>query len=368
MIMNQPVLPVRPASSRGRPLVLVVLVPALLAGCAAAAGVLFSGAGGSTGRADPDTSAGDGRQPRWIACVGYVDVPGGVLSLSPAVPGRVVEVAACDNERVRAGTPLLRLEDDAARADVRQAEACLLVVEAQLTEARQGPELHESLVIQQQAALEAARHDLAAARLLATHKGELAGKQLIGPAEVGAAREQVGKLEAAVRVEREKLRTLGLRDPRQDVVRAESEVRGRQAVLDKARDALRRHTVLAPVDGAVLRVLTQPGEVFGPQSRDPALLFLPDEPRIVRAEVEQEFAAHAALGQRAEVTDDNAGEGPTWTGRVTRLSDWFAPRRMILPDTHQPADVRTLECLIRIDPGQPQPRIGQRVRVKLFSE
>ena len=34
-----------------------------------------------------------------------------------------------------------------------------------------------------------------------------------------------------------------------------------------------------------------PGEVFGPQSRQPALLFCPDKPRIVRAEVEQEFAA-----------------------------------------------------------------------------
>jgi hypothetical protein len=113
--------------------------------------------------------------------------------------------------------------------------------------------------------------------------------------------------------------------------------------------------------------MAQPGEVLGLQSRNPALLFLPDEARIVRAEVEQEFAPHVALGQRAEVSDDASGEGPTWTGRVTRLSDWFAPRRVSLPDTSQPSDVRTLECLIRIDPGLPQPRIGQRVRVKLFS-
>jgi multidrug resistance efflux pump len=355
-------------SFRIRPRGLVVLVLVLLAGSAGAAGVLFSGAVSPTGTTGPDANAAEGRHLRSIACVGYVDVSRGVLSLTPTVLGRVVEVAARENERVRAGTTLLRLADDEARADVQQAEANLRAAEAQLTEAGKDPELHASLLAQQKAALEATRHDLAAAHLLATRKEDLARKQLLSPAEVEVAREQVGKLEAAERGELEKLRALELRDPRQDIVRAEFEVRGRQAVLDKARYALRQYTVQAPVDGEVLRVLTQPGDVFGSQSRNPALLFLPDEPRIVRAEVEQEFTPRLALGQRAEVTDDAVGEGPIWTGRVTRISDWFAPRRVILPDNSQPSDVRTLECLIQIDPSQPQPRIGQRVRVKLYFE
>jgi multidrug resistance efflux pump len=346
----------------------MVVVLALLTGGGGAAGVLFSSAGSPTEGTGPDTNAADGRHPRCVACVGYVDVSSGVLSLTPAVPGRVVEVAARENERVHAGTTLLRLEDDAARADVRQAEENLRAAETQRTEACKGPALHASLLAQQKAALEAARHDLAATRLLAARRGELARKQLLPQEEAEAVREQAARLSAAELVEREKLRALELRDPRQDVVRAESEVRGRQAVLDKAHYALRQYTIQAPVDGAVLRVLAQPGEMLGPQSRNPALLFLPDEPRIVRAEVEQEFAPRVALGQHAEVNDDAAGEGPTWTGRVTRLADWFAPRRVSLPDTSQASDVRTLECLIRIDPNQPQPRIGQRVRVKLFCE
>jgi hypothetical protein len=54
-------------------------------------------------------------------------------------------------------------------------EAELRTAEAQLTEARKGPELHASLVAQQRAALEAARHDLAAARLLAARRGNWPG-------------------------------------------------------------------------------------------------------------------------------------------------------------------------------------------------
>ena len=103
-----------------------------------------------------------------IACLGVVDVENGVLSLSPAVAGRVVEVSAQSNNAVSVGDVLVRLEDDVARADLQKAEAALRGAEAQLVEARKGPDLHKSLVAQQKAAIQAARHDLAAARLLAS--------------------------------------------------------------------------------------------------------------------------------------------------------------------------------------------------------
>ena len=52
---------------------------------------------------------------------------------------------------------------------------------------------------------------------------------------------------------------------------------GVRDAVDLARHALREHTVLAPSDGTVLRVQTNPGEVLGPQSRHPALLFAPEK-------------------------------------------------------------------------------------------
>jgi multidrug resistance efflux pump len=125
--------------------------------------------------------------------------------------------------------------------------------------------------------------------------------------------------------------------------------------------------VLAPSDGTVLRVQTNPGEVLGPQSRQPALLFAPDKPLVVRAEVDQEAVGRVAVGQRAELEDD-AAAGPTWTGRVARVARWFSQRRTILPDAPALQDVRTLECVIHLDPSQPPLRIGQRVRVKLYKE
>jgi hypothetical protein len=43
-------------------------------------------------------------------------------------------------------------------------------------------------------------------------------------------------------------------------------------------------------------------------------------------------------------------------------------RRTILPDASPFYDVRTLECVIELESGQPPLRIGQRVRVTLLGD
>ena len=69
-------------------------------------------------------------------------------------------------------------------------------------------------------------------------------------------------------------------------------------------------------------------------------------------------AAAATPGCRRNATS-------TWRGQVARISDWYTHRRSILQEPLQLNDVRTLECLIALDSGQPPLRIGQRVLVTL---
>jgi hypothetical protein len=96
------------------------------------------------------------------------------------------------------------------------------------------------------------------------------------------------------------------------------------------------------------------------------VIFCPSGSRIVRAEVEQEFARSLAMGQAASIRDDTNGEG-NWAGHVIRISDWYTQRRSIMQEALQYNDARTLECIIELDPNQPVLRIGQRVRVTLRS-
>jgi hypothetical protein len=71
-----------------------------------------------------------------------------------------------------------------------------------------------------------------------------------------------------------------------------------------------------------------------------------------------------AAWQAALVQDDTSASD-TWRGRVLRVSDWYTHRRSILQEPFQFNDVRTLECIVALDAGQPQLRIGQRVRVTI---
>jgi multidrug resistance efflux pump len=131
--------------------------------------------------------------------------------------------------------------------------------------------------------------------------------------------------------------------------------------------ALEQCDLKAPADGTVLRVLVRPGEVLSSQPRQPAVWFCPQTPRIVRAEVDQEFGYRVALGQPAVIRDDSTA-AVTWRGQVYRVSDWYTHRRSILQEPLQLNDVRTLECLIAVEPGQAPLRIGQRVLVTLEVE
>jgi multidrug resistance efflux pump len=131
---------------------------------------------------------------------------------------------------------------------------------------------------------------------------------------------------------------------------------------DQAAQALAECSLRAPEAGTVLRVGAGKGDVLSGYAQQPAILFCGAGQRVVRAEVEQEFAGRVAVGQPAVVADDTRA-GWRWRGRVEWVADWYLPRRQALPDPSLFQDVRTVECLIRLDPGQPPLRIGQRVRV-----
>ena len=87
-----------------------------------------------------------------------------------------------------------------------------------------------------------------------------------------------------------------------------------------------------------------------------------DETPLIRAEVDQEFVDRIQVGQAALVRDDTHA-GASWHGRVLRVAGWYEQRRPTSQDPSAFTDIRTVECLISIDRGQPLLRIGQRMRV-----
>ncbi|HTK74350.1 MAG TPA: biotin/lipoyl-binding protein [Gemmataceae bacterium] len=299
-----------------------------------------------------------------IVCFGYVDGPSGVTALAPLVAGRVTRVEVQENEPVIAGSVLIRLDDRLAQFRLRQVEASLAAAREQLAQARKLPRQQQIKVAQQRAAIDAVKYRVEGARTTLARKRRQAEKEIVGQTETDVTETLLHELEALYQVETGKLSELQLNDPDAGVRQAQADVDAKEAQLDEARAALEEYALKAPADGTALRVLVGPGDVVGAQAKQPAVIFCPAGRRIVRAEVEQEFARSVAIGQAASIRDDSNGEGG-WSGRVVRISDWYTQRRSIMPEPLQYNDARTLECIIELDTGQPGLRIGQRVRVTL---
>lgn len=295
---------------------------------------------------------------------GHIDVEGGTIPLSSAVPGKVEILEVKEGDRVRAGQRLLVLERQQAEAQVVEAEAAL---DQALVQRRQSARAAENHLIQrrlQEQAIRSAQIQVDATAREVEHIERLAGDDVVPNERLLAARDFVQDAQAAFEAENLRLRQLELDDPTETLTLADSAVRLAQARLSKAKDFLARHTLLAPTDGTILRTNVSVGQMIGPEAPMPAIWFAPDRPKIVRCEIDQAFADRVAVGMRAEIHDDDQA-GRSLSGVVEQVGPWIAPKRSILDEPFLKNDVRTLECIIRLDPADADLRIGHRLRVSL---
>jgi multidrug resistance efflux pump len=311
-------------------------------------------------------SESNGSQQMLVAN-GFVDIDGGMRQIYPMLvqPNRVKEVKVRESESAAKGAVLLTMDDTLAVENLKRADADLKAAEAQLEQAKQAPAKHDIEIKAQERTISDKKNKLDAAHKAHDRAKRMRDKQLLSAEELDAADLMVKSLEDAVAAEELKLDAMKLIDPKIDITRAEQQVKEKQAVRDQAQFMLDQCELKAPVDGTVTRVNVNPGDLLGPQPHQPAILFCPATPRIIRAEVQQEFANRVSVGALATIQDESNSTG-TWRGKVTRLADVYIQRRPIVQDQpFQLNDVRTREFIVELDPGQAPLSINQRMRVTL---
>jgi multidrug resistance efflux pump len=296
-----------------------------------------------------------------VVGIGTVDVKRGLVSLYPHQMGAVVtDILVEEGTKVAKGTPLLKVDDRAAKLTLVRAEADLSAADAMLSQAKKAPEAHALDISLQKKAIDAKKWSLDDAK----DKLDRVKMSNLGKAALDAAESGVKMLDLALKAEQEKLTKLELEDPQVTLTKAEEDVKAKRGQRDLAQLAVDECVLKAPMDGSVVRIQTSVGDTFGSPTKQAAMLFCPDEPRIIRVEIEQEFANRVKVGQSATIQDDTTSAG-SWHGKVARVSDIYADRRTFVQGPFQFNDVRNLECIIELDPNQEPLRINQRVRVTL---
>lgn len=247
-------------------------------------------------------------------------VRGNVTSIAPKVAGYVNAVAIDDNQVVRAGDVLFRIDDRDYRARLTQAAATVAAALARLTNVDAQIELQHALVRQAQAQKLSAMAELALASKASDRRRELVRSRTISQAEVDESDAARSRAEAAVAA------ALAATDAQQERIAVLSTEReAAVAAVDQARAAhdlaqidLDNTVVRAPVDGVVGNRQVRVGRLVAPGA---ALLDLvPVDDVWIVANFKETQVEHIRPGQRARIMVD-AYPDETLAGEV----DSFAP-------------------------------------------
>jgi multidrug resistance efflux pump len=319
-----------------------------------------------------DSPGKPGNGPKKLVCIGYVDVRDRVVAIYPdnfPQSAKVTEVLVKEGDKVKAKQPLLKFDNEMLVLKVQEAEAAMNSANADQEKANAMIKAHHSqvTVLEKELQAEEAKLD-AKEKLLAEIKKAVKDGQR-NPVELEEPEAAVKAAKLTLIAARLKWDNAKAEEPTYLRRAAEASIRRAEVLKAQAEHARDQMVCKAPADGRIIRSFVSEGQLFGMQSREPAFWFLKDGPRIIRAEVTQEFANRVTEGQSAKI-EDEADAKQFWNGKVVKVPDQFLPKRQGntgLVDLMPVNDDRVLECQVSIDlgPGETPPRYGQKVRVTL---
>ena len=354
----------------------------LLVGSLLGARLLAPGGGGGTASAAAPATNGTGSGP---VVLGFVDSdPGPVAHGLPPVlqSGEVAQVFVKAGDEVKADAPLYRfntryLETQVAKAQelVKSAKAGVEVAKARQAKHKADlatQELRLNSAVQTEATKKEGQRIYDAQLKAALYRDQpdraKADQQFEDDLKRFELRNDVTKAGRDRDIEQIALNALKAVDTEAEVKLAEARVGEAQAALAEAKQAVELCTVRALLAGTVERVNVGPGDVMGVGTRVPAVVLVPAGRRVVRAEVEAEFAHRVGKDKEGKevVIHDHSDPKLTYKGTVRRVGDAFLPKRGT-DGGFVPNETKVLEALVEVaDPapaGKPPLRVGQKVKV-----
>lgn len=231
-------------------------------------------------------------------------VRGDVTSLAPKVAGYIVAVEVRDNQAVRAGDILFRIDDRDYRAKLAQAEANVQAAHARLASSAEDIRLQHILVRQAAAQRRASSADLVLARKTSDRREALVDGGAVSQAQVdesdtGQTRAQAGLAasNATLDAQRQRIDLLGTHHEAAVAAVAQAE-----AARDLAQIDLENTIVRAPIAGVVGNRQIRVGRLVAPGA--PLLDIVPVGDLYVVANFKETQLEHIRPGQAVRIRVD----------------------------------------------------------------
>lgn len=326
-----------------------------------------------------------------VTVLGVVHSEPGEIPLGPPTVAGVLtvqKVLVDEGKSVAVDEPLVQFDDALFRPKLAQAKAELAAAREDLVKAEAAKAIHPYTLAGAQLAWETSENDLKEARealvigkdqferVLANQRDVVTGKPYTEADKTQARKDNLDlrkaevmivNLAAKARGDQLKLEALKLTPIDADIRAATAKIERLTATVAEAEAFVNACVLRAKVPGIVEQIHAAPGQVFGPASRTPVLWLIPAGRRLVRAEVEPEFASRIVDKEGRKVTiTDGSNFTLTYDGVIRRVGTSFLPKRSQL-DTLLTTTTKAVECVIDVTDaapaGKPALRVGQPVRV-----
>ena len=248
-------------------------------------------------------------------------VNGNVVQITPQISGTVVSIGADDTQFVKAGQPLVRLDQADAKVALDQAEAQLAKT---VREVRNLFATTEQL----QAAVAVRQTDLAAAQTDLARRAQLGRSGAVSGEELQHAKDAVKAAQSSLLAAQQQLAANRARTDH-TTLEDHPDVRNAAAAVRNAYLTYARTVLPAPVSGFVARRNVQLGQRVGPGA--PLMAVVPLDQVWVDANFKEPQLADMRVGQPVTLVADIYGSGVRYHGKVVGFGAGTGSAFSLLP-------------------------------------
>lgn len=283
---------------------------------------------------------------RWYEGTDDAYVDGNVVQITPQVPGTVISIGADDNDYVREGQTLVKLDPSDADVALAQAEAALAQAVRKVRGLYSTVHTSKADVAAREAAVKQAEADYK------RRKG-LAASGAISAEELAHARDALTTAQSALAAAQAQLATTNALVSDTEIA-THPDVKAAAAAVRAAWLNDQRTTLVAPVSGFVAKRTVQVGQRVQPGT--PLMAVVPLHQVWVDANFKETQLRDMRIGQPVTLTSDVYGGGVTYHGHVAGLGIGTGSAFSLLPAQNASGNwikiVQRLPVRIDLDPKE----------------
>ncbi len=302
-----------------------------------------------------------------LAGAGMIEAQSENIAMGTPLPGVVVEVYVKEQDRVKVGQPLFKLDDRQLQADLGTRKASLAAAQSELIRMQAGTRKEQVDITR--ALVAEARANLAdAADELRRAEGLASGNQRVMTEQELNKRRQAYKIAEAKLLKAERELTLQERGSWQyDIDVAAAAVKQAEAQVAAVQQEIERLTVKSLVDGQVLQVNVRPGEFVGTPPSQPLVLLGNIDRLHVRVDIDEQDIPRFVPGNPAVAMLKGYNQERfdlTYVG----VEPYVLPKKSLTGQNTERVDTRVLQIIYALEPKDRPLFVGQQLDVYIDAD